>query len=333
MKKPITYKDAGVDIDKADRLVKSIKALTKKTMRPEVRSRIGGFSALFSARFKGMREPVLAASTDGVGTKLIAANIAGRHNTVGIDLVAMCVNDIVACGAEPLFFLDYFASGRLETGRMLEIMKGVLKGCREAGCSLIGGETAELPGLYKDGDYDMAGFCIGVAERKKIIDGSRISAGDIVLGLSSSGPHSNGYSLIRKVFSKNEIKTKYREALLKPTIIYVKPVLSLLKKIRINGIAHITGGGFYDNIARILPKGRAVVLNAHSWNVPWIFRTIQERANLDDKNMYRTFNMGIGMVLILKRQDLSKARRVLSKFKLDSHVIGEVVKGRKTVVI
>ncbi|MDB4349399.1 phosphoribosylformylglycinamidine cyclo-ligase [Omnitrophica bacterium] len=325
----MTYKDAGVDIDKANRLVRSIKLLNKKTLRQEAIGAIGGFSGFFNGRFKRMKEPVLTASTDGVGTKLIVANIVGRHDTVGIDLVAMCVNDIVSCGAEPLFFLDYFATGRLNSVRMLEVMKGILTGCKEAGCSLIGGETAELPGLYKDEDYDMAGFSVGVVDKNEIIDGSSIRAGDIVLGISSSGPHSNGYSLIRKVFSKREIKDKFKDALLKPTIIYVKPVLALLEKLKINGIAHITGGGFYDNIARILPKGCAVVLNPHSWNVPDIFRIIQERAGLNKENMYRTFNMGIGMAVILKRKDVKRAERILSRFKLQSAIIGEVAKGAK----
>ncbi len=333
MKRPITYKDAGVDIDKADGLVRSIKALTKSTLRPEVLGKIGGFSGFFSAGFKGIKEPVLAASTDGVGTKLMLADIAGRHDTVGIDLVAMCVNDIVACGAEPLFFLDYFATGRLKRGLMLEVMKGILEGCRQAGCSLIGGETAELPGLYKNDDYDLAGFSIGVVDRKKIIDGSKISAGDLLLGISSSGPHSNGYSLIRKVFSKNEMKGRFRNALLKPTVIYVKPILALARKMEIRGIAHITGGGFYDNISRILPAGRAAVLNRRSWNVPRIFRIIQERSRLDYENMYRTFNMGIGMVLILKKRDTLKARSALMRFNLKSFILGEVVRGKKRVVI
>jgi len=333
MKRPITYKDAGVDIDKADRLVKSIRLLAGKSTRPGAIGKIGGFSGFFNARFGKIKNPVLAASTDGVGTKLLLANIAGRHDTVGIDLVAMCANDIIACGAEPLFFLDYFATGKLESKKMLEVMKGISKGCTLAGCSLIGGETAELPGLYRDGDYDIAGFCVGVADKKNIINGSKISAGDVVLGISSSGPHSNGYSLIRKLFSKGEIMKKFKKALLSPTIIYVKPVSALLDKIKINGIAHITGGGFYDNITRILPKGRAVVLNPHSWTVPAIFRIIQKRSHLNNEDMYHTFNMGIGMVLILKRRYASKAKTILARFKLKSFIIGEVVKGDRKVII
>jgi len=331
---PITYKDAGVDIDKANKTVKSIRKLVgKNSVRPGVIGTIGGFSGFFDARFKKMKNPVLAASADGVGTKLMLANLVGRHDTVGIDLVAMCANDIIACGAEPLFFLDYFATGKLDSATMLDVMRGVSRGCRQAGCTLIGGETAELPGLYKSGDYDMAGFCIGVVDKTKIIDGSNIKAKDVVLGIASSGPHSNGYSLIRKVFSKAELKNKFNNTLLKPTIIYVKPVLALLKKMRINGMAHITGGGFYDNIIRILPKGRAAVLNAHSWNAPAIFKIVQERSRLGNEQMYRTFNMGIGMVLILRREDALKARRILRRFRFKSYIIGEIVNSKRKVVI
>lgn len=333
MGRRITYKDAGVDIDKADKLVSSIKKLTKATNRPGVLGNIGMFSAFFKANFRRMKEPVLAASTDGVGTKLMVANIAQKHNTIGIDLVAMCANDIIACGAEPLFFLDYFATGKLDDKKMLEVMQGILNGCKQAGCALIGGETAELPGLYKDEDYDMAGFCIGVVDRKKIIDGSKIKIGDVVLGIASSGPHSNGYSLIRKLFTPAEIKDKFKNTLLRPTVMYVKPVSALLKKIKINGIAHITGGGFYDNISRILPKGVAVVLNPSSWKPPRIFKAIQERASVDNKEMCRTFNMGIGMTLILKRKDAMKAKAILRSRKLKSFIIGEVVKGDKQVII
>jgi phosphoribosylformylglycinamidine cyclo-ligase len=333
MAKAITYKDAGVDVDKANRLVKSISLLSKTAARKGSIGSIGGFSGLFSGSFKGMKEPVLAASTDGVGTKLIVANIAGKHDTVGIDLVAMCVNDLVACGAEPLFFLDYFATGKLDPSRMLGVVRGIAKGCRAAGCSLIGGETAELPGLYKNEDYDIAGFSVGVVDRKKIIDGSRIKVGDVILGIASSGPHSNGYSLIRKVFSKSDIQGKFKKELLSPTAIYVKPVLKILKKIKVNGISHITGGGFYDNISRILPRGRSAVLGKRSWKVPKIFKVIQERARLDDGNMYGTFNMGIGMALVLNRKDAGRARSILAKSGMKSFIIGEIAKGKRGVVL
>ncbi len=329
----ITYKEAGVDIDKANKFVRSLKQMNKNFAKQGVIGSIGGFSGLFSAKFKGMKEPVLASSTDGVGTKLIVAGIAGKHDTIGIDLVGMCVNDIIACGAKPLFFLDYFATGRLDLEKTFQVMKGILNGCKEAQCSLIGGETAELPGLYKDEDYDMAGFAIGVVDRSKIIDGTKIRVGDVVLGIESSGPHSNGYSLIRKVFSKGDIKGKYKKALLKPTIIYVKPVLALLDKVNINGIAHITGGGFYDNISRILPRGCSVVLSPHSWKVPDIFNIIQERSGLDKRNMYLTFNMGIGLVLVLKREHAKKAQKIIKRFGLKSAIMGEVTNGDRKVVI
>lgn len=330
----ITYKEAGVDINKANKFVRSLKQMNKNSAKRGVIGSIGGFSGLFSAKFKGMKEPVLASSTDGVGTKLIVAEIAGKHDTIGIDLVGMCVNDIIACGAKPLFFLDYFATGKLDLEKTFQVMKGILNGCKQAQCSLIGGETAELPGLYKDEDYDMAGFSIGVVDRPKIIDGTKIRVGDVVLGIESSGPHSNGYSLIRKVFSKGDIKGKYKDALLKPTIIYVQPVLALLdKKVKINGISHITGGGFYDNISRILPKGCSVVLSPHSWEVPDIFNVIQDRSGLDKRNMYLTFNMGIGLVLVLKREYAKKAQKIIKKFGLKSTIMGEVTKGNRKVVI
>ncbi|MFH1752571.1 MAG: phosphoribosylformylglycinamidine cyclo-ligase [Candidatus Omnitrophota bacterium] len=329
----MTYKKAGVDVDKANKLIRSLKSMNKGLPKHGVIASIGGFSALFSAKFKGMKEPVLASSTDGVGTKLIVAETAGKHDTVGIDLVGMCVNDIIACGARPLFFLDYFATGRLNPVKMLRVVRGILKGCKEAGCSLIGGETAELPGLYKNEEYDMAGFCVGVVDRRNVIDGSKIRVGDVVLGIESSGPHSNGYSLIRKVFSTGDIKGRFKEALLKPTIIYVKPVLALLEKIKINGICHITGGGFYDNISRVLPKGCSVVLNPRSWKAPEIFSVIQERSRLDNRNMFFTFNMGIGLALILKREYAYKAQKIIKRFGLESTIIGEVTRGNRKVVI
>ena len=329
----MTYKKAGVDIDKGNLLVESIKNLLKNPARPEVLGSIGGFSGFFKPHWKRMKDPVLVASSDGVGTKLLLANIAEKHDTIGMDIVAMNVNDIIAAGAEPLFFLDYFACGKLDNQKALQVIKGINTGCRIAGASLLGGETAELPGLYNHSDYDLAGFCVGIVDRKKIINGSGIAKGDCVLGLCSSGPHSNGYSLIRKVFSKNEIKGKFKNTLLKPTRIYVKSVLSLIKSMDVKGVAHITGGGFYDNITRILPKGKAVVINPHSWSVPNIFKIIQERTSLDDQNMYRTFNMGIGMVLILRRGDVKTAQKILSGFKIPSFLIGEVVRGDRKVVI
>ena len=331
----VDYKKAGVDVEAANRLVGSIKALNKKsgTSRPEAMGSIGGFSGLFKPRLGKMKEPVLVASSDGVGTKLIVANIAGKHDTIGIDLVAMNVNDLICCGAEPLFFLDYFACGKLDNSKTLEVIKGILKGCREAGATLLGGETAELPGLYNGNDYDLAGFSVGIVDKKEIINGSKITKGDVVLGIASSGLHSNGFSLVRKVFSTREMKGAFKNTLLRPTKIYVKGILETKKAIDIKGIAHITGGGFYDNIVRVLPKNKAVVINPNSWRIPDIFKIIQKRANLTNEKMYQTFNMGIGMILILSRKDASAAQKVLSRFKLNSCLIGEVVKGQKKVIV
>ncbi len=329
----ITYKKAGVDVDQANRLVGAIAQLAKKSKRPEVLGKIGGFSGFFKPNLKNIKEPVLVASSDGVGTKLIVANIAGKHDTVGIDLVAMYVNDLITCGAEPLFFLDYIACGKLDKAKSLSVIKGILAGCRESGMTLLGGETAELPGLYKKEDYDLAGFSVGMISRKKIIDGSKIKKGDCVLGLASSGIHSNGYSLVRKVFSKGEIRKKFKNTLLKPTKIYVKPISALIKRVTVKGIVHITGGGFYDNIVRVLPKNKSIVINHKAWPVPKIFRIIQKRSRLDNTNMYRTFNMGIGMVAIVARKDVKKAKSILSKSGQASYLIGEVVDGKRKVVI
>lgn len=320
-------------MDKAARLVGSITKLSRKSARAGVLGSIGGFGGFFKPQLKGMKEPVLTASSDGVGTKLIAANIAGKHDTIGIDLVAMNVNDIITCGAEPLFFLDYFACGKLDNKRAHDVMKGIVEGCRQARCALLGGETAELPGLYNDKDYDLGGFCVGIVDRKKIIDGSRVKEGDVVLGMASSGVHSNGFSLIRKVFSKSEMKHRFKSALLRPTKIYVKGILALIKSVDVKGVAHITGGGFYDNIVRALPKKKAVIINPHSWTIPNIFGLIQARTNLDKFNMYRTFNMGIGMVLIVARKDVKKSQGILSRLGFPSYLIGEVVKGERKVII
>jgi len=330
---PLTYKKAGVDVDKANELVKSIKSISKSSKSAGVLSSIGGFSGFFKPKWKKMKDPVLVASSDGVGTKLIVASTARTFDTIGIDLVAMNVNDIIACGATPLFFLDYFACGRLDNKKALSVIKGISRGCKSAGISLLGGETAELPRLYKNSDFDLAGFCVGIVDKKNIIDGSKIKEKDVVLGIVSSGIHSNGYSLVRKVFSRLEIKRKFKKTLLTPTKIYVKGVLAVLDSVNIKGIAHITGGGFYDNITRILPKKKAVVINPNSWPVPDIFKIIQSRSGLDSYNMHRTFNMGIGMVLVLARKDFSKAKKVLSRHNLISYLIGEVVKGERKVVI
>jgi len=334
--KRATYKKSGVDIKKASTFKARLKPLVRKSFRKEVLRDIGSFGSFFKFACGKFEEPVLVSSSDGVGTKLKIAILANKHDTVGIDAVAMNVNDILCVGAEPLFFLDYIASGKLRPDVLFKVVKGINNGCIQAGCSLIGGETAELPGMYRRGDYDIAGFCVGVVERRNIIDGSKIKPGDLVIGLESNGIHSNGYSLVRKVLSQSELKRMSSE-LLKPTRIYVKPVLSLLRvtshKSQVKGIAHITGGAFYDKIARILPKNINVCIAKNSWPVPKIFRLIQKKGNIEDKEMYHTFNMGIGMVLIVAPKSVKAIISKLAKFKLKSWVIGEVVKGRKKVEI
>jgi len=336
--KNLTYKKSGVDIQKAGIFKGRIKPLVRKSFRKEVLRDIGSFGSFFRFPKEKYKDPVLVSSSDGVGTKLKIAVLANKHDTVGIDAVAMNVNDILCVGAQPLFFLDYLACGKLEPGVLFDVVKGINNGCIQAGCSLIGGETAEMPGMYKAGDYDVAGFCVGVVERKNIIDSSGIAEGDVVIGLESNGIHSNGYSLVRKVFSEKELKIMSNE-LLKPTRIYVKPVLNLLYAKRstlnagIKGIAHITGGAFYNKIARIIPGNVDVVIDRHSWKVPQIFRLIQDKGNVPEDDMYGTFNMGIGMVLVVKPDNAPKIKSVLGKFNLRSWVIGEVIKGKKQVKI
>ncbi len=324
MKKGLTYKDSGVDIDQANRFVDGIGALVKSTMIKGALSRKGSFGGLFELKGK-YQKPVLVSSTDGVGTKLLLAMGAHKHDTVGIDLVAMNVNDVLCVGAKPLFFLDYIACGKVKPEVLHEVIKGVTEGCRQAGCTLIGGETAEMPGLYKEDEYDLAGFTVGVVEKKYIIDGSKIKNGDAVIGLASSGLHSNGYSLARKALSAQEQKT-WAQDLLTPTRIYVKPVLAVLAKQRIHGIAHVTGGAFYEKMTKILPAGKCFQIRRDSWPVPEIFQKIQKKGKIADSEMFRTFNMGIGMVLITPPQNISKVRAILKKQGVKNFVIGEVVK-------
>ncbi len=306
-----------------------IKPLARATRRPEVIADIGGFSALFDGSFKNYKHPALVSSTDGVGTKLKLAFLLNKHNTVGIDLVAMSVNDIITCGAEPLFFLDYFACGKLEPKIAAKVIGGITAGCQQAHCALIGGETAEMPGFYPAGEYDLAGFVVGVVDKSKIIDGSKIKPGDIVMGLPSSGPHSNGYSLIRKVFNNAELK-KYQKELFAPTKIYVREVLNAVRCLpnAVKGIAHITGGGVLDNIPRILPDNCQVTIREGSWKIPSIFMTMQEKGKIPFKEMYRTFNMGLGLVLIVAKQDVSRLKTLLK----GSVIIGQVAKGNKEEV-
>ncbi|NMC65418.1 MAG: phosphoribosylformylglycinamidine cyclo-ligase, partial [Acidobacteria bacterium] len=295
----LTYKKAGVNIDEANDFVKKLKPLVRMTERAEVLGSIGGFGGLFAPRLKGMKKPVLVASTDGVGTKLMIADLLKKYDTIGLDLVAMNVDDVAVLGAEPLFFLDYIACGRLDKNQLLQVVKGVARGCRQANCALIGGETAELPGLYEPGKWDLAGFCVGLVEACKIIDGRRCRPGDKVIGLASSGLHSNGYSLARRVFTEKELKGDWGRQLLRPTKIYTPVILQTLKKIQIKAMAHITGGGFYDNIPRVIPAGLQVRIKRGSWPVPRLFKEIQRRGEIADKEMLRTLNMGIGLVAVV----------------------------------
>jgi phosphoribosylformylglycinamidine cyclo-ligase len=308
-KKPITYRDAGVDIDAGDALVEAIKPFAKRTLRPEVLAGIGGFGALAEIP-KKYREPVLVSGTDGVGTKLKLAFELRRHDTVGIDLVAMSVNDILTQGAEPLFFLDYFACGRLDVAVATEVVKGIARGCELAGCALIGGETAEMPGMYAGGEYDLAGFAVGVAEKSAIVDGRDIVPGDAVLGLASSGAHSNGYSLIRKILER--AKPPRGIDLLEPTRIYVKPLLALMRQLRVKGMAHITGGGLIGNVPRILPEKTRAVIEKASWPRPTVFEWLQREGKVTEAEMQRVFNCGIGMAVVVAAGDADAAVRALS---------------------
>ena len=331
--KKTTYKSSGVNIDAANIFVDKIKPLIKSTKRKEVFSPIGGFGGMFRFLKNNYKNPLLVSSTDGVGTKLKIAQDLNKHTTVGIDLVAMNVNDVLCVGAEPLFFLDYIACGKLNPKVLVDVTKGITNGCSQAGCALIGGETAEMPGMYKKGEYDLAGFVVGVVDKKRIIDGKKIKKGDKIIGLASSGLHSNGFSLVRKVLSKTDIK-RYKKEVLKPTRIYVKAVRSLIGKVKVKGIAHVTGGAYYEKIPKILPKGLSIKINKGSWSVPAIFKIIQKKGNIAEREMFRTFNMGIGMVLVVSSRDVSRAKSILSRNKLKSWVIGEIVKGnRKTQIL
>jgi len=332
----ITYKDSGVDIDAGNTFVKMIKPLVKATSRPEVMADIGGFGGLFSLNASKYKNPVLVSGTDGVGTKLKLAFMADRHDTVGIDLVAMCVNDIVVQGAEPLFFLDYLATGKLDPLKAADIVKGISAGCVQAGCALIGGETAEMPGFYADGEYDIAGFAVGVVERDNLIDGSSITVGNRLIGIASSGLHSNGYSMARKViFDRMGLGidsiipgtgTTVADELLTPTRIYAKSVLNLLRDFSINGIAHITGGGLLENIPRVLPNGCKAIVHKDSWQMPAIFNILMEAGNVEEGEMYRTLNCGIGMVLVVPEEQTDDVMIRLSGLHETAFVIGEISK-------
>lgn len=341
---PISYRDAGVDIDEGARAVDAIRASVRSTYRSEVIGDIGGFGGLFSAAaFKQMDDPVLVSGTDGVGTKLKLAQMLDRHDTVGIDLVAMCVNDILASGAEPLFFLDYIAIGHVESGKVAAIVGGIAEGCRQAGCALVGGEMAEHPGIMAPDDYDLSGFCVGVVDRPKMIDGSTIEPGDVVLGLASSGAHSNGYSLIRKVlvdWHEAELAlprldlggATSADVLLAPTRIYVKPVLDLVRAgARVKGMAHITGGGITENLNRCLPGGVDALVHPGSWKRPRLFELLAEATKLTDDELYRTFNMGVGFCLVLAPHDAANAAAALRAAGETVYEIGEIVPGTGAV--
>ena len=314
----LSYKDAGVDIDAGNQLVEKIKHIAKATKRPEVTSSLGGFGAMFELP-SGYKEPVLVSGTDGVGTKLRLAIDAGIHDKVGIDLVAMCVNDLIVQGAEPLFFLDYYATGKLDIETAASVIAGIGEGCLQSNCSLIGGETAEMPGMYEGKDYDLAGFCVGIVEKSKVIDGSQVCRGDQLIGLASSGPHSNGYSLIRKIIEVSGANLKQdfegrtlAETLLEPTKIYVKSILALIESVTIKALSHITGGGLLENIPRVLPENTCAQINQSSWDLPAIFKWLQKNGNVEQNEMYKTFNCGVGMVLVVSAGDLEATIKLLN---------------------
>lgn len=343
MEEQLTYRDAGVDIDAGNYSVKLIRDSVKATYRPEVLGDLGGFGGLFALNSGKYKEPVLVSGTDGVGTKLRLAFLLDKHDTIGQDAVAMCVNDILVQGAEPLFFLDYLAVGKLNPEQVAAVVKGVAGACRESGCALIGGETAEMSGFYPEGEYDIAGFAVGVVEKSRLITSERVKEGDVLLGLPSSGVHSNGYSLVRKiVFDRKgfkggehieELGKTIGEELLTPTRLYPKVCLPLIEKFDIHGMVHITGGGFYDNIPRALPEGMAAEIRADAWEMPAIFKLLQEWGNVEWKEMYRTFNMGIGMVIIADADEAKKIREHLAAQKEPCHEIGRVIRGAHDVTI
>ncbi len=330
-RKPLTYKDAGVDIDAGSTLVERIKPLVARTRRPEVLAGLGGFGGMFALPPDRYREPVLVSGTDGVGTKLMLAQRVGRHDTIGIDLVAMCVNDVLVQGAEPLFFLDYFACGHLDVDVAADVISGIAYGCEQAGAALVGGETAEMPDMYASGEYDLAGFCVGAVEHGDIIDGSSIKPSDALIGIASSGPHSNGYSLIRKVIERtgdeNIGDATASVRLLEPTRIYVRPVLALLQAVRVKGLAHITGGGISENLPRILNDAIHAEIDTASWNQGEVFDWLAERGNIEVAEMRRTFNCGVGMIVVVDSSDVVASLESLSKSGEQAWQIGRVAEG------
>ena len=327
----MTYRDAGVDIDAGNELVERIKPLVKRSFRPEVMGGLGGFGALFDLSGK-YREPVLVSGTDGVGTKLKLAQQLGRHDTIGIDLVAMCVNDVLVQGAEPLFFLDYFATGKLDVDTTVAVVGGIARGCELSGCALIGGETAEMPDMYGPGEYDLAGFCVAAVEKSRLLDGAKVRAGDVLIGIASSGPHSNGYSLVRRIYDRagrpadlDVGGVKLADALMAPTTLYVKPILELLQAHALHGMAHITGGGLTENIIRVIPDGLGLEIDASAWTLPPVFDWLQREGAVENTEMWRTFNCGIGFVLVVAPDQLAAVQADLARLQLAHWQIGEVV--------
>ena len=338
--KSLTYADSGVDIETGNEVVSVIKPLVQDTHNDSVLSNIGGFGGLFELHTKDYKRPILVSSTDGVGTKLKLAQALGKEHLIGIDLVAMCANDVIVQGAKPLFFLDYYATSKLEVAMASKIIQGIAQGCKESNMALIGGETAEMPGIYQSGDFDLAGFCVGLVDFDNIIDGSSIEAGNVVIGMFSSGPHSNGYSLIRKIIDiqKSNLESKFNDAtlgdaLIEPTIIYVKPILNVIGKFPINGIAHITGGGFKENIERILPNHCNALIETSCWNQPDVFNWIQNEGKISEDEMFNTFNCGIGMVLIIKENHASEIMETFFKLGYQSTQIGYIENGTGQVMV
>ena len=337
-----SYKEAGVDVTAGYKSVELMKSYVQSTYTDGVKGDLGGFGGLFAPNITNMKEPILVSGTDGVGTKLKLAFLMNKHDTIGQDCVAMCVNDIICCGAKPLFFLDYMSLWKNIPEMVASIVKGVADGCKMAGCALVGGETAEMPGLYAENEYDLAGFSVGIVDKEKMINPDNIQVGDVVIGLASSGVHSNGFSLVRKIFNVNEENLKeYKEelgktlgeALLTPTKIYVKPVLKLIEEIEVKGILHITGGGFYENMPRMLNEKVALNIDKNSYEVPALFKLIQKQGNIPERDMYNTFNMGIGMSIIVSKKDQEKALQILKQEGEEAYVIGEVVEGNKEINI
>ena len=336
----LSYRDAGVDIDAGTELVERIKPIAKKTFRPGVLTGLGGFGALFELPLDGYKQPVLVSGTDGVGTKLKLAMMMNKHDSIGIDLVAMCVNDLIVGGAEPLFFLDYYATGKLEVNEAADVMTGIGRGCELSGAALTGGETAEMPGMYAGGDYDLAGFCVGIVEKSDIIDGSQVKSGDVLIGLSSSGPHSNGYSLIRKILERSgaDLQQDFDgstlgETLLEPTRIYVKSLLNLFKQINVHALSHITGGGLTENMPRVMPANTIARIDQNSWKRPAIFDWLQQQGNVKDEDMLITFNCGIGMVICVDANDVDKTLTILQQQGEQAQVIGHIEDSEQTLPV